>query len=258
MIMNNVIERIYTIIRYIKAFGVRCGITTLIKITRTKKTEALRIKGLKAPIKLRPKGSSDKIAFYKVILDKDYDIQLPFTPQYIIDAGANIGLVSVFFANRYPEAKIIAIEPEKNNFEVLLENIRPYPQITGLNMALWHHPSWVRIRDGAPGTMSFTVEECDENNPGAIYATSLEEVMFQHGFNRIDLLKMDIEGSERDILTNNYDSWLSRTNAYIVELHDDLQEGCSSAFLNAITQYSFRIAPRTDNLLLIKDSLCRE
>jgi FkbM family methyltransferase len=256
--MNNIIERIYTVIRYTRAFGVRCGLIALFKITRTKRTGSLNIRGLKAPVKLRPRGSSDKTAFYKVIMNREYDIQLPFTPQYIIDAGANIGLVSVFFANRYPEAKIIAIEPEESNFEVLLENIKPYPQITGLNMALWHHPSWVRIRDGAPGTMSFTVEECGKDTPGAIPATSLKEVMSQHGFDRIDLLKMDIEGSEKNILLHDYDDWLSRTNAFIIELHDDLQAGCSSAWLNAVINYPFRIAPKTDNLLLIKDTLCQE
>ena len=255
--MKKIIEQIYTVIRYIRAFGVRYGLIALIKITRTKRTDSLRIKCLKAPLKLRSRGSSDRIAFYKVILNKEYEFDLPFTPQYIIDAGANIGLVSVYFANRYPNAKIIAIEPEKSNFEVLLENIKPYPQITGLNMALWHQSSWVRIKDGAPGTMSFIVEECTPDVPGAVYAISLKEVMVKYGFNEIDLLKMDIEGSEKDILSHDYDEWLSRTNAFIVELHDNIHEGCSAAFLNAIGKYRFRIEPKTDNLLVIKEALCR-
>jgi hypothetical protein len=143
--MKKLIERIYTVIRYIRALGFSCGIITFIKIKCIRQAGSLKIKGLKKPIKLRLNSSSDKIAFYKIILNKEYDIDLPVHPEYIIDAGANIGLASVFFANKYPEAKIIAIEPDKGNFEILLNNIQGYPQITGLNTALWHYPAWLRM-----------------------------------------------------------------------------------------------------------------
>lgn len=46
---------------------------------------------------------------------------------FIIDAGANIGLTSVYLANRFPNARILALEVDQQNFELLAENARPYP-----------------------------------------------------------------------------------------------------------------------------------
>jgi predicted O-methyltransferase YrrM len=41
----------------------------------------------------------------------------------VVDAGANIGLASLWFANQYPKAKIVCIEPDPENFRILKENL---------------------------------------------------------------------------------------------------------------------------------------
>jgi hypothetical protein len=87
----------------------------------------------------------------------------------------------------------------------------------------------------------------------AFYATSLKEVMNRFNWDRIDLSKMDIEGSEKSILEHDYDDWLSRTAVFIVELHDDLQKGCSEVFLKTVSQYNFKIMPKFDNFVLIRE-----
>ena len=61
----------------------------------------------------------DFATFEEVILKEDYNLNINFNPSTIIDGGANIGLTSVFFANRYPKAEIVAVEPEEGNFEML-------------------------------------------------------------------------------------------------------------------------------------------
>ena len=250
--MNRLIEQIYTVIRYIRALGVKYGMIALIKITRTKKTDQIRLKNIKAPIKLRMKGASDKTTFYHVFLNREYDIQLPEAPQYIIDAGANIGLVSVFFANKYPNATIISIEPDKGNFDVLLTNVKAYPKIIPLQTALWSRSCHVRIKDTNVGTTEFTVEPCHPEEPSALKAVSLEDIMLQYQFPRIDLLKVDIEGSEKYLLSENYEYWLSRTETLVIELHDRFQKGCSSAFLKTFSQFNFAIEPKGENLILRK------
>ena len=72
----------------------------------------------------------------QVFLDNEYDFRAVERPQVIVDAGANIGLASILFANRYPQAKILAIEPEHDNFNLLADNVRSYDNIVPLQAAL--------------------------------------------------------------------------------------------------------------------------
>jgi hypothetical protein len=75
------------------------------------------VSDIKYPFRVRLK-TSDVKAFEQVIYEKEYEMALSRPPSVILDAGANIGLASIYFANRYPNAKIIAVEPEKSNFEL--------------------------------------------------------------------------------------------------------------------------------------------
>jgi hypothetical protein len=58
----------------------------------------------------------------------------------------------------------------------------------------------------------------------------------------IDFLKMNIEGSEKEVFTKNYESWLPKTTAMLIELHDGKNAGCSSTVFNTIQQYNFAVA----------------
>ena len=250
--MGKLVEQIYTVIRYVRVLGIKHGLVALIKIKRLKRTDHIRLKGIKHPLKLRLNGTSDRTTFYQIFLDKAYEINLPAEPQYIIDAGANIGLTSVYLANRYPNAKIIAIEPDKDNFEILSVNTGAYPNIIALHTALWSNSCHIRVLDIGLGTTGFTVEPCAPELPMALKAMSLEEIMKQYDFPRIDLLKMDIEGSEKYVLSEKSDYWISRTNVLIIELHDRFQKGCSSVFFETFAKYDFAIAPKGENLILTR------
>src|SRR4051812_20342978 len=57
-------------------------------------------------------GTSDFLLFRNIFIQGEYNIHLPFQPATIIDAGANIGLAAIKFANDYPSAKIVCVEPE--------------------------------------------------------------------------------------------------------------------------------------------------
>jgi FkbM family methyltransferase len=82
----------------------------------------------------------------------------------IIDAGANIGLTSVVYANRYPEARVIAIEPEVSNFQLLKENAASYPNIELVHGALWKENTKLRILDPGSGSWAFRTQEAAAAN----------------------------------------------------------------------------------------------
>lgn len=94
---------------------------------------------------LRP-GTADQEIYHGVFISREYDIDLG-APLFIVDAGAHIGLSSVFFASKYPNATVIAIEPEPSNFEILLTNVSNYTNIQPVQAGLWSRKAHLRIQD---------------------------------------------------------------------------------------------------------------
>ena len=86
------------------------------------------VDGISHVINLRLR-TTDVSLFDEIILNSEYSFEPARPPQIIVDAGANIGMTSVFYANKFPGAKIIAIEPEEANFEMLKKNAAHYSNI---------------------------------------------------------------------------------------------------------------------------------
>lgn len=173
-----------------------------------------------------------------------------------IDAGANIGLFSVLCKIKNPAAKIIALEPEKENFEMLKENTKGYDGIVCLNNGIWYRDAFCKVEasrckanehmmsDGA-----FWISECSKEDSGACRAYSLETIM-----NRIDsedniVLKMDVEGAEEKIFETNNLDWVKRCRLIVCETHEWLFEGncMGSNIINILTQMNFEYHEKGEN-----------
>jgi hypothetical protein len=107
-----------------------------------------------APLFLRRK-TSDIGTYWDIFFKNEYNFVACREPETIIDAGANIGLTSVYFANKFPRSKIIAIEPENGNFEVLLMNVKNYPNIIPVNAALWNECGMIDVLNVGLGNNGF-------------------------------------------------------------------------------------------------------
>lgn len=92
--------------------------------------------------------TSDIPIFHQVFAARDYDSPaLPATAGTIVDLGANIGLASVFFALRYPSARIFALEPDPKNFAALVRNTTGFwPRVVTREGAAWTHDGQIRLR----------------------------------------------------------------------------------------------------------------
>ena len=118
-------------------------------------------------------------------------------PKIIIDAGPNIGTSSIFFAKKYPYTQIIAIEPESNNFDLLVKNTSNYKNIIVIKAAIWGATGQRTIQDRFTGHGGFTVSDTHtktESTGQEIDCIPIKSLMEEHRINTIDLLKMDIEG----------------------------------------------------------------
>ncbi|HWA29270.1 MAG TPA: FkbM family methyltransferase [Lacunisphaera sp.] len=224
-----------TIQRYYSLLGLK-GVAVFLysKVTGRLVMVQKSVAGLKHPIHLRI-GTTDPAVYRQVLVEQQYDVGIQPAPQSIIDAGANIGLSAVFFANRYPAARIVAIEPMDENFAMLKKNIAPYPQITAFKGALWKETGRICLFDSGEGHHGFQTRAAETGAPeqaGMVQATTVDALMKEMKLTELGLLKIDIEGSEKEVFENSA-SWIGSVQAIMAELHDHLKPGCSSAFAAA-------------------------
>ena len=204
----------------------------------------VQVPGYTAKIWLRA-GSSDRQVFDEIITGNELDFELPDQPKRVLDLGANIGLSSVYLANRYPEARILSLEVDSGNVDVLRRNTNSYKNITIVPKAVWSQDGYVRIINPHEDSWAFRVTAAKADDDGAIEAISIKTLLENHGWPDVDLVKMDIEGAEFDLL-DHYESseWISRVSVLAVELHDRFRPGCSAAFSKATQNYHARLQSR--------------
>jgi FkbM family methyltransferase len=209
------------------------------KLLRRSSEVKIAVDGVSHPIHLRLR-TTDVSTFIEIIVHREYDWDLLNAPRIIVDAGANIGLSSIFYANKHPEARIIAIEPETSNFEMLAKNTRPYPNISAVHGALWKENKTLNISDPGQGQWGFQTKEAPESCTSEmgirVRGMTLDKLMDECGIDYIDVLKIDIEGSEKEVFENSA-HWIDRVGMIAVELHDRFKNGCSSSVYSATKDF---------------------
>ncbi len=238
----------HKVVLHFKTLGFQGGMLLFKRYIRKNNSFKILLPKYKAPIFLR-NNTSDIGVFYQMFLSKSYNIGIDNSPKVIIDCGANIGLSTVFFKNKFPDAQIIAIEPEKSNFDMLKKNTKFYTNIHCLHNGIWNKSTNLSIEDDNLGHWGFTVTEVDFENENTISAISINDIMIEFNIKQIDILKIDIEGSEKELFEKDFENWLSITKVLIIELHDGLKKGASKSFFKAITKYDFRMIRKDENLI---------
>lgn len=158
-------------------------------------------------------NTSDVNVFAEMFLFRDYNYNLPISPKTIIDAGANVGYASLWFHHKYPSAHIIAIEPELSNYKLLADNTKNIPNIDILHKGLWSKATKLEIINEDGSKYGFITREVPQStNEGIETCTvsGLYNIFEKKGFSSIDLLKIDIEGAEKEVFSDNYDLWLDK------------------------------------------------
>ena len=249
----NVKRNLIELFQYIDVLGWANGASVFTKV-KLKNTDSIRLKGVKHPIALRA-GTSDIYAFKQVFIFLEYAFEAQGEPKFIIDGGSNVGLAAVYFANRFPKATIVTIEPESSNFEMIKRNTQAYPAIHPIKSGVWSSSTNLKVRDLGLGNWGFVVEEQEHEDKDTFKAVSISDLMKQFNQTQIDILKLDVEGAEKEIFTKNYQEWLPHTNVLVVELHDRMKRGCSKAFFKAMVEYDFSIHQLGENLICTREKL---
>jgi len=189
------------------------------------------------------KGTTDLYTFRDVFVQDsmrftgDRDLR----PSHIVDCGAHIGCASLFFTLHYPGARIVAIEPDRKNFEMLSANLAHFDNVVRVNAAVWDRPAKIQIANPGTNPTGLYVRESDESQDADLRGLTVPQIMEMAGTEKIDILKLDVEGAEQRLFSSpDCHKWLSTVSVLIVELHDRLYPGCARALYRALDRYEYQ------------------
>lgn len=246
-------ESIYHLGKYIQFFGLIRGFINYIRI-RMINCEEIFINQLSQTVYLR-RNTSDRILFEEIIVQGEYDLQQlkNLNPQHIIDIGANVGYTSIFFSNRFEDSKIIALEPEHENFSALCKNTSNRANIIGIEGGIWNSKCKLKVVNPTASKWAIQVTESDDDK--WIQAYTIPELIEDYNIPTIDILKIDVEGTEKILFDNQAARWLSKTKVLIIETHDRIVPGSSTPVLREISKKNFNLSVKSDFLIFTNKDL---
>ena len=164
--------------------------------------------------------SHNRAAFAQVFLAGNYNPLLKHIKygDIVIDAGANIGMFSLLASRCVGrEGKIIAVEPQKDNFNFLEQNIgkNGLKNIRTVNRALYSEDDQALSFEGNGVTGHISSKKTEDSVVTVSLRTIVSELSDQNFW-----IKMDIEGAEEFVFALNQDlSYLSKLNGIAYEIH---------------------------------------
>jgi len=204
---------------------------------------SIRPRVARHPLTARLRRSSDMDVFEQIFIQDEYHClrDLPEVAR-IVDLGANVGYSSVYFLNCFPAARIVAVEPDPQNYALCVANLQPYgARVTVLQGAVW---SRCTTMAGSRSPMSAgndwrvrMVEAADRTDAAEIPAWDVETLLAKADMSEVDLLKIDVEGAEVQVFGGNC-HWLDRVKNLCIELHGP---ECERVFFQALKDYEFTL-----------------
>lgn len=154
----------------------------------------------------------------EIFIEEIYRQELPAKP-YIIDCGANIGLSVIYLKRLFPDAEILAFEPDEQNFMLLRQNVESFG-FSGV--VLKKEAVWVKeeiLQFSGEGSMSSKIET---GNGGK--TVDVQAIRLNNFLNRsVNFLKIDIEGAEFSVLQDIRDN-LHRVENLFLEYHGSFSQ----------------------------------
>ena len=172
----------------------------------------------------------------------------------IVDCGANSGMASAYFSVSYPEALIIAVEPEPENFALARLN-NPSEQVRFVLAGAGHSDGRGRIVDPMRGHWAYRI---DDQANGPVEIVSINRLLAEQCDAKIQpfIIKIDIEGSENALFLKNTE-WVDLFPVLVIELHDWMLPGTANSgpFLREIAVRDRDFVYHGENIFSISNQL---
>jgi len=223
---------------------------------KKKKINSIKHKNIEHKIFFRDFGDKGAIShlFTKNYKINDYKAKIKI--RNIIDGGANIGIESIRFAHYFPNAKIISIEANKSNFDILKKNTENYPNIIPIHAALFNEEKKLYLTNNQKNNKadnfyeSFFIKNEKLNSSEEVQGITLSKILLENNFENIDILKLDIEGAEKYLFDKSSVNWIKKVKVLIFECPDN-DEGASGTTQQIFTVFS-------QNNIYFKSHICGE
>ena len=165
----------------------------------------------------------------------------------VVDAGANIGTASLWFSRQYPQAAIVAIEPDPHNAEILNRNAQGR-RITVIEAAIGGQNGFVSVLNNG---QAWGVQT--ERAQSGVSVITVEDAVSAVPNGELFIVKVDIEGFESDLFASNT-GWIDRAFLVYVEPHDWLFPGMrtSRTFQQELAKRDFELFINRENLIFVR------
>jgi FkbM family methyltransferase len=184
-------------------------------------------------------GTSDVLVFRELFLENCYRaafdaIDVTGDKLRILDCGANIGLFAVLCARHFRSPCLVCVEPDRGNLEMLQTNVAGLrAEIKTVAAFLGGSNGLGYLDDCGAGEWGFKLSRTPVVGVEPASVLDVPSLMKIAGWERIDLLKMDIEGAEVEVFAKS-EGWIDSVNSMIVELHGGYS---TERFVNDISRF---------------------
>lgn len=273
--MEILVRLIFRAPNYIRCFGVWRGLILLFRVERklpafSDKVRRYRVPGYRDPFYLRD-SVADHATFRQCLVMQQYDfrrfpqrdrllrayrdmVSRQETP-LIIDCGANIGLATRWFAEIFPDARIVAVEPDAQNFGMLTLNTESLgDRVVRLRGGIWNSSARLVIANPEAAAAAFQVRELETSADEGMRAYTVAEICEMYGAAAPLIVKLDIEGAQAAVFRSNT-AWVENTGLITLELDDWLIPwgGTSRNFFATVSQYPYEYLIRDESVFCFRD-----
>jgi FkbM family methyltransferase len=214
------------------------------------------------PVHLR-RGSTDAAVFRQIFRKGDWDFnRFPQAQRVwkayhaivragevpiIIDAGANVGAASLWFARQFSQASVVAVEPDPGNAQMCRLNTNAVSNVTVEEAAVGSSSGAANLHN--PQGTAVAVQTL-RSSSGTVALRTVPD-LGQGG--RLFIVKIDIEGFESDLFSANTD-WLDQVSMIMIETHDWLLPGqfSSRSLQRAMAERPFEMLLSGENLFYVR------
>jgi FkbM family methyltransferase len=187
--------------------------------------------------------------FEEIFIDQVYSFKSSNKNPLIVDGGSNIGLSILYFKMIYPTCRILAFEPNPKAYKLLNQNIsnNHLTSVTQFNVALSDQEGDASLYPGRySGSLTSSLFNYIEQDRMELINTRKASSYLHE---EVDLLKLDVEGSESEILNDLITSKkINLVKEMIIEFHPLITKVTVEKFIESVSLNNFLCKSEMDLL----------
>ena len=192
---------------------------------------------------------SDLHAVDEILLRRQYDHRLEEDPRTIVDLGSHIGISVGYFRLRYPDARIFAFEPNPVSFNKLRWVVSRMDGVVIRQAALSSSSGRATLHTTDRPLRASLEGSRESGRSDEVQTVTLDHAVREHELDRVDLLKIDIEGAELDVLSSF--THLDRVRTIVGELHPSVLGDRTQNVFGLLREYEVETWPAGDDLIFL-------